>query len=101
MEQHERLRVIAQHISDGKMLMSETVAAAEAINGAADRLEVLERESAEHYERWHQERRRREALEVEVQNLLDQKGRHNTEVAYRRLVAAMHYANEKKLSAGL
>ena len=39
------------------------------IDCAADRLDVLERESAEHFEKWHAERRKREALELEVARL--------------------------------
>lgn len=37
---------------------------ADALREAADRLEVLERESAEYFESWHQERRKREALKL-------------------------------------
>jgi hypothetical protein len=36
------------------------------IDTAADRLEVLERESARNFERWHAERVRREAMVVDV-----------------------------------
>lgn len=38
---------------------------ADALESQADRLEVLEREHAEFLERWHDERRKREALELE------------------------------------
>lgn len=64
----------------------------ELIDGVADRLEVLEREHQEFFERWHSERRRREALELAVKNLAQQKGRHNTEIAYKRLVEVLHNA---------
>lgn len=37
------------------------------LDTAADRLDVLERESREHYEKWHAERRRREELEQLVE----------------------------------
>lgn len=37
----------------------------ELIDGVADRLEVLEREHTEFFDRWHDERRKREALELE------------------------------------
>jgi acyl-CoA synthetase (AMP-forming)/AMP-acid ligase II len=39
------------------------------IDCAADRLEVLERESVEHFEMWHAERRKREKLELECERL--------------------------------
>jgi hypothetical protein len=38
----------------------------ELIDSAADRLEVLERETTEFFERWHEERRKREALELSL-----------------------------------
>jgi hypothetical protein len=41
----------------------------EAIDCAADRLDVLERESVEHFEKWHAERRAREKLEMEIERL--------------------------------
>lgn len=41
----------------------------ELIDGAADRLEVLEREHQEFFERWHAERRKREALEVVIRDI--------------------------------
>jgi hypothetical protein len=58
----------------------------ELIDGVADRLEVLEREHQEFFDRWHEERRKREALQRAVENLVAKKGRHNTEIAYKRLV---------------
>ena len=39
----------------------------ELIDGVADRLEVLEREHAEFFERWHGERRKREKLSADVE----------------------------------
>lgn len=54
----------------------------ELLDGVADRLEVLEREHQEFFERWHGERRKREALQCAVENLVAQKGRHNTEIAF-------------------
>lgn len=67
MEQHERLRqynrwrrgeedwAADERGPDPKEL-------GELIDGVADRLEVLEREHQEFFERWHGERRKREAL---------------------------------------
>lgn len=61
----------------------------ELIDGAADRLEVLEREHAEFFESWHDERRKREALELAAKNLISVKGRHHTEQAYKLLQEAV------------
>ena len=61
----------------------------ELIDGAADRLEVLEREHQQFFERWHSERRKREALQHAAENLVAQKGRHNTEIAYKRLAEVL------------
>lgn len=41
----------------------------ELLDSVADRLEVLERESVESFERWHDERRKRERLEIEIEKL--------------------------------
>ena len=72
MEQHERLRQYNrwrrgtedwapdERGPDPKEL-------GELIDGAADRLEVLERERQEFFERWHGERRKREKLAADVE----------------------------------
>lgn len=44
---------------------------AAALREAADRLEVMEREHAEFFERWHGERRRRERLELAMTEIAD------------------------------
>lgn len=38
----------------------------ELLDSVADRLEVLERENVEYFDHWHEERRKREALELAV-----------------------------------
>ena len=43
----------------------------ELIETAACRLEVLEREHAEFFEKWHEERRKREKIEFVYKDLLD------------------------------
>lgn len=42
---------------------------AEALEAQHDRLEVLEREHAEFFERWHGERRKREAMDVAMRDI--------------------------------
>ena len=51
---------------DGRMKMPDPKELGELIDGAADRLEVLEREHQEFFERWHDERRKREKLMDDV-----------------------------------
>ena len=43
----------------------------ELLDSVADRLEVLEREHAEFFERWHEERRKREELELAAKRMID------------------------------
>lgn len=49
------------------MKQPDPTALGELIDGVADRLEVLEREHVEFFERWHEERRKRERLVVDVE----------------------------------
>ena len=68
MELHKRLRRYNRwRRGDMRMKQPDPTEVGELIEGAADRLEVLERENAEYFERWHSERRRREKLATEVQ----------------------------------
>ena len=67
MEQHERLRQynrwrrgVEDWAPDERGPDPKELG--ELIDGAADRLEVLEREHQEFFDRWHGERRKREAL---------------------------------------
>jgi hypothetical protein len=89
MEQHAKLRLIAKGFATEKVTTAQARSAAEAIAEAADRLEVLEREHQQFFERWHTERRKREALQHAAENLVAQRGRHNTEIAYKRLVEVL------------
>ena len=59
----DRLRLYNRR-GDDRMKQPEPTEIGLLIDMAADRLEVLERESSRNYERWHEERRRREALEL-------------------------------------
>jgi hypothetical protein len=43
----------------------------ELLDSAADRLEVLERESQHHFEQWHREKRLRQALEMTLEDIKD------------------------------
>ena len=63
------------------------------IDCAADRLDVLERESAEHFEKWHAERRKREAIESAARNLVSVKGRFHTEQAFKALCKVLEAVN--------
>lgn len=63
------------------------------LDGVADRLEVLEREHQTFFDRWHGDRRKLEALQLAAENLVAQKGRHNTEIGYRRLVEVLKSMN--------
>ncbi len=94
MEQHERLRQynrwrrgVEDWSPDDRGPDPKELG--ELIDSVADRLEVLEREHQEFFERWHGERRKREALQHAAENLVAQKGRHNTEIAYKRLVEVL------------
>ncbi len=68
MEQCERLRRYNRwRRGDNRLKQPDPKALGELIDGVADRLEVLEREHAEFFERWHVERRRREKLAEDVE----------------------------------
>lgn len=43
----------------------------ELLDGVADRLDVLEREHAEFFDKWHGERRKREEMAVELEKLIE------------------------------
>lgn len=101
MEQHEKLRLIAKGLAAEKVTTAQARSAAEVIAGAADRLEVLEREHQQFFERWHSERRKREALQHAAENLVAQKGRHNTEIAYKRLVEVLQTVTSNANVCGL
>jgi hypothetical protein len=63
------------------------------IDTAADRLEVLEVETARNYERWHAERLKREAIESAARNLVSVKGRYHTEQAFKALRDVLEAGN--------
>lgn len=68
MEQCERLRRYNRwRRGDNRMKQPDPKELGELIDGVADRLEVLEREHSEFFERWHEERRKREKLAVDVE----------------------------------
>lgn len=63
MEQCERLRRYNRwRRGDKRLKAPDPKALGELIDGVADRLEVLEREHAEFFERWHEHRRAIEAM---------------------------------------
>ena len=95
MTQSEKLRQYNRwRRGDDELPQPDPKELGELIDGAADRLDVLEREHQEFFERWHGERRKREALQCAVENLVAQKGRHNTEIAYKRLVDVLTHNAE-------
>lgn len=68
MEQHEQLRKYNRwRRGDKRLKMPDPKELGELIDSVADRLEVLEREHAEFFERWHDERRKRETLANDVE----------------------------------
>ncbi len=68
MEQHEQLRRYNRwRRGDKRLKMPDPKELGELIDSVADRLEVLEREHAEFFERWHDERRKRETLANDVE----------------------------------
>jgi len=70
MEQHERLRQYNRwRRGDDRELQPAPKELGELIEGVADRLEVLEREHKEFFERWHDERRKREAMALLLQQV--------------------------------
>ena len=64
---HEKLRIIGKAFGFEKVTKAQARTAAVQILDAADRLEVLEREHQEFFERWHDERRKREKLALDVE----------------------------------
>ena len=67
MQQCEQLRKYNRwRRGDRRLKMPDPKKLGELIDGVADRLEVLEQEHAQFFERWHCERRRREKLEADV-----------------------------------
>lgn len=71
MKLHEKLRLSARGFEREKVTNAQAKSAFPMMNDAADRLEVLEREHVAFFERWHQERRRREDLEFALSTLVD------------------------------
>ena len=68
MEQHEQLRKYNRwRRGDRRLKQPDPKALGELIDGVADRLEVLEREHSEFFDRWHGERRKREKLLHDVE----------------------------------
>ena len=68
MSQCERLRRYNRwRRGDKRLKQPDPKALGELIDGVADRLEVLERELAEFFDRWHEERRKRERLAADVE----------------------------------
>ena len=65
----EKLRLYNQWRRGADIPQPDPTEIGELLDTVADRLEVLEREAAKHYERWHQERRRREFLELRLEEL--------------------------------
>lgn len=66
--QWERLRRYNRwRRGDKRLKAPDPKALGELIDGVADRLEVLEREHTEFFERWHGERRKREKLALDVE----------------------------------
>lgn len=56
---------------DARIKQPNPAALGELIDAAADRLEVLEREHADFFERWHEERRQRERLELAASAVIE------------------------------
>ena len=68
MKQHEQLRKYNRwRRGDKRLKQPDPKKLGELIDSVADRLEVLEREHAEFFERWHNERRKRETLANDVE----------------------------------
>lgn len=68
MTQSNQLRKYNRWIrGDNRLKMPDPKELGELIDGVADRLEVLEREHTEFFNRWHDERRKREKLVIEVE----------------------------------
>ena len=71
MKLHEKLRLPARGFEREKVTNAQVKSAFPMMMDAADRLEVLEQEHAEFFERWHRERRRREDLEFALATIVD------------------------------
>lgn len=67
MTQSEQLRQYNAWRRGAETDMPQPTEIGELIDGAADRLEVLEREHQEFFENWHNERRKREKLASDVE----------------------------------
>ena len=68
MQQCERLRKYNRwRRGDKRLKMPDPKELGDLIDGVADRLEVLEREHTEFFDRWHGERRKREKLAHDVE----------------------------------
>ena len=68
MEQQEQLRKYNRwRRGDKRLKAPDPKALGELIDAVADRLEMLEREHVEFFELWHEERRRREKLMLDVE----------------------------------
>lgn len=72
MTQAEQLREYnAWRRGDDTLQQPDPKELGELLDGVADRLEVLELEHTEFFDRWHDERRKREALEMEIEESKD------------------------------
>lgn len=72
MNQSDRLRLYNRwRRGDESLEQPNPTELGELLDGVADRLEVLEREHELFYNRWHEERRKREKLEAAIQQLVD------------------------------
>ena len=72
MELHEQLRKYNRwRRGDERETMPDPKEFGELLDSAADRLEVLEREHAEFFECWHEERRKRERLEIAAKAVIE------------------------------
>ena len=68
MQQFEQLRKYNRwRRGDKRLKMPDPKELGELIDGVADRMEVLEREHTEFFDRWHDERRKREKLAHDVE----------------------------------
>ena len=88
MQQCERLRKYNRwRRGDKRLKMPDPKELGELIDGVADRLEVLEREHMEFFDRWHDERRKRESLERAILQ-------HQADVRYATQGAALSLADD-------
>jgi hypothetical protein len=100
MELHEKMRLSARCFELEKVTNAQAKSAVPMMKSAADRLEVLEREHAAFFERWNQERKRREDLELALSALVDRDftyiGEH-AEISYDDIKAARRVLRGKTL----